>query len=726
MLSRRHFLRGLSAAAAAGALDYPFAAVASAANVRRAVLVGVSGYAKDSGAAPLPGAANDVRLMRTLLSRLGFGAGDVISLADEVEAALPPTRANILRILEQQAAGARKGDFYYLHFSGHGSQQPAAAQGTRRSEADGLSEIFLPIDIGRWSGARARVDNALVDDELDALLDRFLERGAFVWAVFDACHSASLMRGAPVEEVVLRQVDPSALGIPQAALQAAAIQAQTATRGQAPVKGALAERGEAKGKGGFVAFYSAQTTEVAPEMAMPLSLPAGDPNKRRHGVLTFMLAEALSTQPQGTYRQLSQFILSRYATQYVSNKPTPMFTGTRLDAPIFGQSVQSPVRQWPLRREAGDLKISVGLLGQVAEGARLAVVPNPLAGDELALGEVEVMRASLFEAQLRPPAARGSQAPLDLAALPDTAYARLVRPAIALRLRVAAPTASATAAEPRRVADAAVALLRSNPPPGVRIDWQTPGAGAELRLHVEDGQVWLLPASGALIKSGSGKTPSIGLARSPTEVANLLADSLNRVGRALNLIRLAEQLPAAAATAGVEVRLEHLPARGAKPRDLDLPRVQVQAGDQIGFTVTNRGAQAVDVTMLYVDSAFGIDALFPQSGENNRVESQGQLKTGPTGLHPIGIDDKTVGTERLIVIVSIAPPQGERADYSYLAQPRLEATRTVRGEDNLLRDFLEDASFGSNSVATRGATRSGRAQATMRVFTWEVRAAARP
>jgi hypothetical protein len=141
----------------------------------------------------------------------------------------------------------------------------------------------------------------------------------------------------------------------------------------------------------------------------------------------------------------------------------------------------------------------------------------------------------------------------------------------------------------------------------------------------------------------------------------------------------------------------------------------LQAGDQIGFVIANKGRAPVDVTILYLDSEFGIEALFPR-GENNRIEPGGVLRTGP-GVSPIELNDTTVGTERLIVIASTATEQGERSDYSYLAQPRLARTRSVEGATSMIQELLDEAAFG---VATRGGSRARSEQALMRVFTWEV------
>jgi hypothetical protein len=524
------------------------------------------------------------------------------------------------------------------------------------------------------------------------------------------------MRGGPSEQVNLRHVSPQALGIPQRALDEAAAQA-TRTRGEAAPEVALSENQQTGSRrGGFVAFYAAQTTEVAPEMPLPTSLEPGHPDKRHYGVLTFTLTEALSTYPWATYRQLSQFILSRYSSQYISNKPTPVFTGSTLDAVAFGDASEKAVRQWAIVNKDGRLEIPAGRLGQVTEGSILAIVPNPLAPTEKSLGNVEVSKATLFASELRP-IAHSSGKTIALNDIPDGAYARLVRPAVQMRLRVAQPTFTSKSPDSRKKVEAAVSALRARQPGAVKIDWQSAGKPADVRLHEEDGQLWLLPASGALVKKGNEKTPSIATSHDTKKLADLLSDSLSRIGKALNLIRLAEQMPRTLSD-NVEIKIEHLP-RTAKGKARDLTssaNTRLQAGDQIGFVIANKSRTPVDVTILYVDSEFGIDALFPR-GENNRIEPGGVLRTGPGGVSPIELNDTTVGTERLIVIASTATEQGERSDYSYLAQPRLARTRSVESPTSMIQELLDEAAFG---VATRGGSRARSEQSLMRVFTWEV------
>ena len=102
-----------------------------------ALLVGVSDY-DNPAIQPLNGPKNDVKLMQQVLLKKGFEKKNIKILADGVT--IKPTRHNILTALTDLTKTVGKGDFVYIHFSGHGSQQPA--QEKSLDEPDGYDEIF--------------------------------------------------------------------------------------------------------------------------------------------------------------------------------------------------------------------------------------------------------------------------------------------------------------------------------------------------------------------------------------------------------------------------------------------------------------------------------------------------------------------------------------------------------------------------------------------------------
>lgn len=662
---------------------------------RHALLVGVSRYAVFAGDArrQLAGPANDVQLMRTLLERRGFAAPALRVLADGVAGADLPTRAAILEALDDLAARVAPGDQVLLYFAGHGAQMPADPQTPQgRAENDGLHEIFLPADTGRWNPATRRVDGAIADHELVERLDALTGRGAFVFAVFDTCHSATSLRAVAGSATRWRRVEADALGIPATARAIAT--ASSALPGLART---------APSKAGFVAFYAAQTTELTPEMPLPRGADG-----TVHGLFTYTLAEALAAAPSASYRQLAQFVLARYAAQNLST-PTPLFTGTALDTPVFGGTAVPALRQWPLQLTPAGLRVEAGRLDGLELGDELEVLPDPLAASTAHLGRVRVASATATSALLLPIDA-GAVAAIEAARLPPLAVARRTDPArIALQLRVAAPPA-AQDGDARAVSQAIDTLARR--PAGVAIAWVDAGEPHDLGLQVAQGRLWMLPPTGHWQTAGLNATPS--LAIDEPALAERLHAQLQRAGRSLNLLRIAGALQGTAAQRTLQVRATLLRS-GAAPRPIDEWQLaDAREGDLVAIEAHNTARRAVDLTALYVDAAHGITVLYPHpQGASNRIEA------GDRDKFVARIDASTRGVERLLLLAVEAQPQGDRRDFSFLAQPRLGHTRAAT---DALTQLLEAAAFGSATGAGRlGADLQAAEPLDLRVYSLSVR-----
>ena len=297
-----------------------------------ALLVGVSEYPALGPERQLRGPRNDVIALRDTLSGMQGGWRRMSVLADGVpQADGLPTRAAIAGNLERLARDVEPGDFVVIYFSGHGSQQPAAAD---RDEADGLDEIFLPRDIGRWDGKIGSVRNALTDDDIQRFIQPILAAGARVWAVFDTCHSGTITRGALLAgEEVQRAVRPSELGVPLFSPRAARTISEAA-------------HGQRAWSDKLVVFSAAQSDQSTPE----LRLPAGDPARVEHGLFTYTLVRALRTNGATSYGQLAQSIATRYALMQRS-APTPLYEGALQEAVPLAAATAPPLdlRAAPVR-----------------------------------------------------------------------------------------------------------------------------------------------------------------------------------------------------------------------------------------------------------------------------------------------------------------------------------------------------------------------------------------
>ena len=188
-------------------------------------LVGVSNYPNLPKKFQLDGPDNDVRLMKSVLRQLKVEERDIKVLHSSNRKT--PTRNNIVAGLRELAQKTKRNDFVYLYFAGHGSRQPARAGD--EDEDDHLDEIFLPQDVGSWNDEIGTVERAITDNELHDLIRDIRANGTFVWAVFDSCHSGTMLRS--LSRIKWRKVPQSALGIPDQR----PISGQSNTR-QAPVR----------------------------------------------------------------------------------------------------------------------------------------------------------------------------------------------------------------------------------------------------------------------------------------------------------------------------------------------------------------------------------------------------------------------------------------------------------------------------------------------------------
>lgn len=267
-----------------------------------ALLVGVSRYPALPRTLWLEGPANDVRLMREALHARGFDPRLVRSLSDA------PTRADILGAMAGVLDQVRPGDRVVFHYAGHGSQQPQPSH-PRHPEPDGLDEVLLPSDAGRWQGAGPieAIPNAIVDDEIGDWIDALVDKGATVWAFFDTCHAAGMARGAV--KPLSRAVAPADLGLPREAQP-------RATR----------SLGGPRLDGRVLVFAGRSHERVAEEW---LPRGAGFAASRRHGVFSWHVAALLREQGLGDARSLMEALQRRYASEG-RTKPVPMFAGAAI------------------------------------------------------------------------------------------------------------------------------------------------------------------------------------------------------------------------------------------------------------------------------------------------------------------------------------------------------------------------------------------------------------
>lgn len=738
-ITRRNLMLGATVLAAGVPLGSIMSVRAQTADSERtnyALLVAVTEYPQLPPSARLVGPNNDAQLVYEYLTGsapITFAPENITLLADGLENAISPDRATIRSTIDELATKVKSGDFVYLHFSGHGTQQPAMDPSI---EPDGLDEIFLPRDTGQWVDRTQGVPNALIDKEVRDHLQAIRDRGAFIWVVFDCCNSGTMTRavGLTDGEEVERRVLPADLGIPDEAMAEAGAQGEASrgTGGPAQRQNALGlvtteAAADATAPGGMVAFFASQTTETTPEMP----LPRGAEDARRLGLFTFTLYSKLAENPAVTYRQLGQAILQTYSANN-RTRPTPLFEGD-LDRPVFGTSEADRIAQWAIKVDGNGLEIPAGMLHRLSPGAKLAVLASPGTPLDQTLGYVEVTAARNLASRIVPVAHEGLPA-VAVADIPQGAYARLTEVSIGFELVVARPPDKA-GQFPAETGLLNVVLEKiaqdQQVPINLRLVGATEDADVKLAVMSEadiggliasgagglgraslgvEPRIWLLPPSAELSLEDGRRAPSLSVAgASVEEIADKLAENLVTMFRATSLSRLsaASDFNSDEFTVNFTIKRD-----GTGDTEALLPGgvPVVHPDDQIHLEARNGSSRPIDINVLYIGSDYSIGHMYAE-----RLHGGNEI-TVPL----LAFTASSFGIERMVVVLSEAAPQTPVEDLSFLEQVGVrQQTRAAGTGPAGFGDLLRDV---AGAPATRGAARIGdssRAKGSVMIFPME-------
>ncbi|KAK4041839.1 Metacaspase-1A [Parachaetomium inaequale] len=147
---------------------------------RRALLIGINYFGQKG---ELRGCINDVKnLSAYLIENHGYRREDMVTLTDDQQnPVMQPTKANIVRAMQWLVGGAQPNDALFLHYSGHGGQ----TKDLDGDEEDGSDEVIYPVDF--------RTAGHIVDDQIHELVVKPLQPGVRLTAIFDSCHSGSVL-----------------------------------------------------------------------------------------------------------------------------------------------------------------------------------------------------------------------------------------------------------------------------------------------------------------------------------------------------------------------------------------------------------------------------------------------------------------------------------------------------------------------------------------------------
>jgi hypothetical protein len=696
------------------------------------LLVGVSNYNHEK-ITKLKGPANDVTLLWRALEKRGFASENMTVLADGLPigpgfpaSQADPTRAAIMQGFERLAQRAGAGDLVLIYFSGHGTEQ-LAADTSQNPERGNRDQVMLPIDAGTYDQASKTVRNGIVDNEIGIALDRIRDRGTDVWVIIDACHAGSMTRGL-VDGVVVRGVEPSALGIP---FTTDAIASGAPAVSSKVTQGKSSQFGSRSGAGSLVEFFAVDSQFEAVERPFDAFAPPmiGADVDRRVGVFTYFLYSALADgrRPIATYRDLAHQIVRNMQRSEAPPPPPalPLFGGD-LNRPLLAIGTAPPPAAWAAKLDGDTVEVEAGALHGVTENAVLKLSLAP-ADDAPEWGQAVVRKADPIR----------SIASLDRfvrSIPPEQLWARLATPGVSFALAVAEPPAEELDVAARTLLDE-IKLQMKQRRQGA-IDWVSSNAtAADVRLRTHAGRVWILPPDGEWVREDFQETkprlraypltPSYPIL-SPSS-AMTIAGALHAIARARNMVRLAETADASQSWHELKVAAERLPAFGdnqdshrpcpdlaqvseerlksATPIELGAAQTVFHC-DLVRITLQNNGPRDVDVNVSYIDAGSGIKNLL---GRDCTVTLPARSSPLVRSLWITTWDRRanapdSIGREH-IVVTAVERREQSQADLCFIQEAvrgvdRGQRRGTVAGKAGWLFAALEQAALASSG--TRG------------------------
>jgi hypothetical protein len=408
--------------------------------------------------------------------------------------------------------------------------------------------------------------------------------------------------------------------------------------------------------------------------------------------------------------------------------PTPTFEGGGLDREVFGQRTFPDRPQIVLGSHASSgWELRAGAIHGVTKNSILEVFPPAGAsGADRSVGYVRVVSARATDAIVEPVEHNKIAAPAP-ERLIEGSRARIAEYSYGdRRLRVALRTPPSPSDADRfevikkgagpepleRAFDQLPELSR-----GLAVRTEAP-AEADWFVRAEGDEVVLIPASGYMADRqvpASATPPRFrgGSIKSGTLAADM-ADALRKIARARNLMRLAEDA-ASSGNVGLDVqiiRYDSETSGTAQEVKYEAQGSTLAVGEWAAFRMTNTGTVPLDVTLLFIDSSYGIEALYPLKDQeiDNRIQPGKQANTSR-----FEVTATTLGVEHVVAIG--VPGQGPRMSFSMLRQPALDAVKTRGAPRSPLEELLDSDLYG---VGTRSGSLnlSGGVRHTVRTLSW--------
>ncbi|RDB26941.1 Metacaspase-1 [Hypsizygus marmoreus] len=166
--------------------------IRSRAPIKKALLIGINYQNARDREERLDGPHKDVhRVEALLIKQYGYNKDRIVILTDEenVPEDRQPTHVNIMRELNKFVEGQEQGDYFLVYYAGHGIQSTWRGDSM---EEDGRDELIIPSDALGWNGQR-KPELMISDDKLKEILVDPLLRKSHLTAIFDSCHSGTVL-----------------------------------------------------------------------------------------------------------------------------------------------------------------------------------------------------------------------------------------------------------------------------------------------------------------------------------------------------------------------------------------------------------------------------------------------------------------------------------------------------------------------------------------------------
>ncbi|KAK0650737.1 Metacaspase-9 [Lasiodiplodia hormozganensis] len=360
---------------------------------RRALLIGIDYYDQFNDRENLHGCVSDVEAVQDALHQSGLIPKEHIRMLrgpiphgkyPKPWAPIRPGRNEIIAAIQHINSQSNRGDFVYLHFSGHGTRQETVYQ----KRGTGKDEAMCCAD-----------GNIIRDVELGVLLDDMAARGITVLTVLDCCHSGGATRTSDDDDDGWRPRERAQKLVPQ----------ETAWMGLDTIDSTSSSQEGPAAKSEHWFWRDRPYHLIAACQPYELAREFLDADDRIHGLLTYYMIETLAfLGPMAfvtTYRNFIQLLQAKCKSQNLGRSQCPVMYGD-LNRVIFDLAA-TPTNHTDYSTVTLVLRIELGqraVLGRgsadgVSVGDVYRLSPLPNVDGEL---EVQIIEVDSFESLAKP------------------------------------------------------------------------------------------------------------------------------------------------------------------------------------------------------------------------------------------------------------------------------------------------------------------------------------